>query len=338
MIVMRRHLLAAAIALCVSGVARPCAAARTFKLLFVASYGGPPPNPHNRAGIVAALAERGFVEGRNLELQFADPWPPGSAGIKEQALAKAVARQPDAIFVQNTELTRAVQAATQSIPIVFWNVADPIAAGIVTNLARPGGNATGTAVHNLTLFPKRLELLREAFPNAKRVALVIDGGFVRDGFPPSFYRGLHETASSLGLTLVEVDVATGPMDSAAALDVAAAMKADVLLPLGPWPSRSLLQVDFVKFQSRARIPVIGIATDSRGGIIDGLVLQFGIDAQEAFRLCASQLHQIFTGTPPGEIPVQQQTKVDLVVNLKAARELGVTIPTHVLKRADRVIQ
>jgi hypothetical protein len=122
-----------------SGGAWPAAAARTFKLLFVAGYGGPPPNQSIRSGVVAALARRGFVEGRNLELVFTDAWIPGKAGGKEAALAAAVARRPDAILTQNTEITRAMQAATRSIPIVFWNVADPVASGIVPNLARPGG-------------------------------------------------------------------------------------------------------------------------------------------------------------------------------------------------------
>jgi putative ABC transport system substrate-binding protein len=336
--VTRRNLLRIAAAVCLSGGAWPAAAARTFKLLFVAAYGGPPPNQSIRAGVVAALAKRGFVEGRNLELLFTDAWIPGKAGGKEAALAAAVARRPDAILTQNTELTRAVQAATRSIPIVFWNVADPVASGIVTSLARPGGNTTGTSAHNLTLYPKRLQLVREAFPAARTVAILIDSGFVRDGFPVSFYQELHATARGLGLKLVEVDVASGPEGSDAALDAVAATGAQVMLPLGPWPSRSILQADIVRFQSRRRIPVVAMTTDSKGSVVDGYLLQYGVDVQESLRICASQLAQIFAGKPAGDIPVEEPSKVELVVNLKAARELGVAIPDSVMARVDRVIQ
>jgi putative ABC transport system substrate-binding protein len=248
-----------------------------------------------------------------------------------------LAWKPDIILAENTFGTRLAQKATDSIPIVFVSVADPVAVGIVKSVSHPGGNITGVTVHNLTLFPKRLELIRELLPAARRIALLVDSVFTRDGFPLAFYRELRDVAKRLQLELVEEDLARSPGGLDEAFAKMALFKPDLVLPLGPWPSVRVIDMDFVKFQDRYGLPVLGFQP-LVGGVQEGLVVQMGGDVGEMTALAAGVIAKVLAGTPPAEIPVQQQTRILLVINLAVARRFGITVPNNVLRRADRVIE
>ena len=283
-----------------------------------------------------ALAMQGLVEGRNLELLYSAAWH-GDLARRNDSIRALVERRPDAILVGNTDLSRAVQKATKTLPIVFYNVADPVSAGLVESLSKPGANVTGVSVHNLTLFPKRLQFIRELLPHAKRVALIVDGAFIRDGFPPEFYRQMRETARSLALDLVEEDIEHLPQGLEEGIRNAAHKKVDIVLPLGPWPSNREIPFSFADAQNRYRVPVLGYIP-LRGGFEDALLVQYGVGMAELTAHAAELVARVLAGTPPRDIPVRQATKVELVVNMKVARDLGVAIPKYVLKRADRVIE
>ena len=282
------------------------------------------------------LARHGYIEGQNIEHRFIPDWN-GDFERLNGFIRDLLAWKPDAILSVSTLNTRILQRATTSVPIVFMNVADPMSAGFVLSLSRPGGNITGVSVHNLTLFPKRLQLIRELLPKARRVVLIVDSVFMRDGFPVDFYRGMHNVAASLGLELVEEDVAQSPRGFEEAFEKAARLHPDLIMPLGPWPSLRIRDPDFVKYQDRHRIPVLGF-TPELGSRLEGLVIQFGATIDEMHRLGADLVAQVLRGAKPADIPVVQQTKIDLVINLKAAGELGIKVPASILKRADRVIE
>ena len=336
----RRSIIAAAV-LAVAP-SRALGAARLHRIGFVADFGGRPPEMWT-----SGFARRGLQEGKNTEFLLLQPFH-GNPGRYRDHLRDLIARRPDVLVTGSTLHTRAAQRATDVVPIVFFNVADPLTAGFVQSLARPGGNVTGVSVHNLTLFPKRLELIRELMPAATRIALIIDGSFVRDGFPPAFYEGMRQTARSFDFALIEVDVEHMPGGIEEAFQNAVAKRADIVLPLGPWPSLKQppssptstvppLNFGWRDGQSRYGIPVLGFQP-ALGGPQEDLLAQYGASTAEMIDLTVGIVALVLEGMPPRDIPVRQATKVDLVFNLKAARALGVTVPTQLLKRADRVIE
>jgi putative tryptophan/tyrosine transport system substrate-binding protein len=309
--------------------------ARKFRIAFICA-GGQPPQAHDIAAWRAALARQGLVEGRGFEFVFARSWHGNGEG-RTASIREVIDSRPDLLLTKSTNLTRPVQRATTTIPIVFWNVADPVASGFVKSVAKPGGNVTGVSVHNLTLFPKRLQLIRELMPQARRVALIVDGAFIRDGFPAKFYQEMHETARTLELELIEEDLELLPGGLEDAFRNAARKHVDIALGLGPWPSHLIHEIDFVVQQDRHRVPVLGFVP-LRGGPQDGLLVQYGGSYEEMVQSGAEVVAKILRGANPAQTPVRQQTRIELVLNLKVARELGVTIPRGVLRRADRVIE
>ena len=332
----RRSFLRVTGALCAAPLVGGAKADRRYTLLWITPHGGAQPNPLNRPAMAAELAKRGFVDGINLQFAIPDPWQPGNTGQMKAALEKAVGRKPDVILVSDTHNTRVVQRLAGRVPVVFWNVADPVAVGIVSSITKPGGNTTGVTVHNLTLFPKHVQMMRELSPRARRVALLTDSTFVRDGFPVTFYRQMHEVAKSVDLEMIELDVsASAARDAFADL---ATLRPDFILCLGPWPSRDIPVSEWIALQARLRIPVVGFGTSRRGGAADGLLFQYGVTYEETFSLCADQIAKIFSGISAGDLAVQQLTKVELVINLRVAREMGITVPKSLLLRADRLIE
>ena len=283
------------------------------------------------------FVKNGLVEGRNLELWFIPLWY-GDEEKLNTSVREMLAWKPDAILTNSTSGTRIIQRATSTVPVVFFNVADPLSAGFVKNLSRPGGNLTGVTVHNLSLFPKRLQLIRELLPSARRVVVILDGNFKRDGFPREFYRQMHEAANGLGLELVEEDIVLSPGGFEEAFAKASRLRPDFILPLGPWPSlRGGNYHELARMQLEYRIPVLGWIPGV-GGPFDGLVAQLGVPVEEIRASAVELLARVLAGSDPAETPVVQTTKVDLVVNLRAARELGIKVPASILKRADRVIE
>ena len=330
----RRDFAATLLLLAAPAFARAQAAGRRYRLGWVQSVAGTS-DAFTRLWR-EALAIHDLVEGRNLEFLYPTSWH-GDLNRRDASLRALVESRPDALLVGNTDLSRSVQKATKAIPIVFYNVADPISAGLVDSLAKPGGNITGVSVHNLTLFPKRLAFIRELMPHARRVALIVDGAFVRKGFPAEFYRQMRETARALGLELIEEDIEHLPRGLEDAVRNAANMRVDIVLPLGPWPSHRTVPFSFADAQNRYRVPVLGF-TPLSGGLDDALLVQYGVGMAELTAHGAELVARVLAGIHPRDIPVRQATRVELVINLKVARELGIAIPKDVLKRADRVIE
>jgi putative ABC transport system substrate-binding protein len=326
--VKRRALLAAALAAPVAAWAQRGAGKHRVILAFV--QGGDLTNRLTSV-IRSRLASQGFVEGKNLEVRVISDVCCGDHFAREKARAGLEGR-PHGVLVFGTTMARAFQAETKSVPVVFTFVADPVAAGIVQNLARPGGNVTGVSTRHAELTVKRLELVRELLPRAKHVVLF---GYFWD---PSFRAVepmLREAARRLGIEFLDVDQMSGswelPLGRAADAGATAVLCYQPLVGSG----QRLTAEALVGFAAKRRMALF--VSDREDAELGGLA-SYGNDAAEIAASGADQLVRVLRGEPPGQIPVNQLSRFELVINLKTAHALGLRIPGAVLARADRVIE
>lgn len=284
--------------------------------------------PRPRRAFAARLAELGHVEGRNFteEVRHAA----GDMAALPGLARKLVATRPDVIFARANQATLSAKRATGTIPIVFAAVADPVELGVVESLAAPGGNATGVAWDTVRLSQKRLELLREAVPAAKRLAVLHNPS---NEMEQRVLVKLRQAAQALDFQ-VHVIEARVSGDFASAFRSIEELRPEALYVIEN-PISIRARGDVAEFARRARVPAMY-------GVIDfaeaGGLLAYAADLVSHFRLAADYVHQVLLGAKPAELPVGQATQFELVVNLKTARAIGLTIPASVLLRADRVIE
>ncbi|MFO1325137.1 MAG: ABC transporter substrate-binding protein [Burkholderiales bacterium] len=284
-------------------------------------------NPTDQA-LIDQLARLGYVEGRNLRI---DTWYADGDPARLPALARElVASRPDVIIAVSAAPIRAAMAATRTIPIVMYGNFDPVASGFVASLARPGGNVTGVLIAPYgTLGAKKLEILKEVVPKARRIAVLApeDPNSAREQLPE-----LQRAARVLGVELAVV--ALRGDDYADAFARIAAAHPDALFVI----SSTYFVRDrhvIMKLANRYRLPAIW---EWREQAVDGGLLAYGSSLVERGQRIADFVDRIIKGADPAGIAVDQPTKFGLVVNLKAARAIGLTVPQSVLLRADEVIQ
>jgi ABC-type uncharacterized transport system substrate-binding protein len=280
------------------------------------------------SALTQALADLGWIDGRNVQI---DLRLPGDDINRMQALAKElVGQQPDALVAINVPATAALQRETRTIPIVMANVTDPVANGLVASLNRPGGNTTGFGVLETPLGGKWLELLSEIAPGVKRAAIMFNPEMASlSTFMPSF-----ETAARR-LKVVPV---TAPVHTDVEIEAA-------IVALGREPGDGLVVMPDV-FTLNHRGAIIFAADRNNVPAVyyrsefarDGGLLSYGPDSIEPFRRAASYVDRILRGEKPGDLPVQFPSKFEMVINLKAAKALGLTVPHSILLRADEVIE
>lgn len=278
-------------------------------------------------GFLKGLREHGYVVGKNVQIDYRyadyklDRLP---------ALAKElVALEPDVIVTASPPGVRAAQKATHEIPIVIGAVYDPVGLGFVKSLARPGGNITGMSVQYEDTIPKLLELVKGVVPQTRKIAVLqtVDRSHDR------FVERITEMAQPLNIR-VEAFTAREPGDFDPIFARIGASQSDALLVL-PHPLFNTRAAEVVDHSLALGVPGIypfSTYADSGG------MMSLGVDLPDSFRRAAYFVHRILQGASPAELPVEQPTKIDLVINLKTAKKLGVTIPPDVLLRADRVIQ
>jgi len=294
---------------------------RTYRVAVFFGGGTDTMQPHREA-VRERLAKQGFVEGRNLQMIWR-----GGSGMRHEDRETArelVAARPDAILTFSTSMTQAVQWATKSIPIVFAHVSDPIADGVVKDYARPEGNTTGVSTHHRELLGKRFELLRELLPKAKRVAFV--GAYASD---PSYAVSLsviRDAATRLGFELIEVIYAN--------LWLIEEQRAEAMIVYSSLGQR-LTTENLIGLAAKLRIASIFPSAES---VALGGLASYGTDPLEDTRLGAEQLARVLNGAKPSNLPVYQNSRFALAVNLNTARALGLTIPQSILTRADQVIE
>ena len=278
--------------------------------------------------IFTALHGMGYVEGKNLvvERRFAD----GNLDRLPAFAAELVSLRVDVIVIQGTPASLAAKKATSTIPIVFAANSDPVGVGIVASLARPGGNITGTSLMASDLSAKRLELLHAVVPRLARIAILWDSS------NPGMALRVQETENAARQSQLALRSA-GPRN-ADELDTALAELANrrpdaLLVTVEPFTRRHLARI--LDFCGVHRIPSM---FEESSYVEAGGLMSYGPDLREVFRRTAIYVDRILKGAKPADLPVEQPTKFELVINLKTAKALGLTIPQSVLLRADDVIQ
>jgi len=274
------------------------------------------------------LHELGYVEGKNIVFEYR--WGEGNIDRLPVLAAELVRLKIDVIFVNSTPPAMAAKGATTTIPIVVTGLSDPVATGLVSSLARPGGNITGITVMNEELAGKRLELLKETTPKVSRVAVLWNSN--NPGAALNF-KQTQAAAQELGLQLQSLDVQS-VSDLEVSFKSAIKSGAHALDVLRTQPIVTQLR-RIADFAVKNRLPSIHDRSDF---VEAGGLMSYGANIADASRRAAVYVDKILKGTKPADLPVERQMKFELVINLKTAKQIGVTIPQRVLTRADKVIR
>jgi putative ABC transport system substrate-binding protein len=275
------------------------------------------------------LREHGYVEGQNvvLERRYGEV----RATRLAEVAAELVRMKVNVIVAGSDSTIAVVKRQTRTIPIVMVNSADPVGAGFVASLARPGGNITGLSTMSSELGGKRLELLKETLPQLSRMAVIWNPD-VRSAVLD--YKELEQPARALRVQLQSLEVSHVD-DLARAFSMMTDARAEAMMVIVPNPVAFANRPQLVSFAEKNRLPsMYGISDYAEAG---GL-MAYGVSSTENFRRAATYVDKILKGARPAGLPVEQPTKFELVINLKTAKALGLTIPPSVLRRADRVIE
>jgi putative ABC transport system substrate-binding protein len=287
---------------------------------------GSPPDPFVDA-FRRALGEVGYVEGRTVALEYR--WAEGRDDRLPDLAADLVRLQVDVIVASGPAPALAVKRATTAIPLVMPIVSDPVRLGLVASLARPGGNVTGFSSLSDDLPGKWVELLRDALPGVSRAAVLWD-----PAGDPDHLRSSEVAARALGLRLHALK-AGHPDELAAVFAEARKLRTQALVVL-PSPSFFAHRARLVELAARHRLPTIYHQKEFVVGA--GGLMSYGADYQDLFRRAAGYVARILEGASPGDLPIERPTKFELVINLRTAKALGLTIPPSVLLRADEVLR
>jgi putative ABC transport system substrate-binding protein len=274
------------------------------------------------------LRELGYVEGKNIVIEYRSA--EGKPDRVPALAAELVRLKVDIIVTTGSAPTRAAKEATSTIPIVMTNDADPVATGFVASLARPGGNITGLSTLSPELSGKRLEILREVVPKLSRVAVF--GTSTQPDHALSL-REIGLASGSLNVQLQYLDV-LGPKDTETAFRAATKGRAQAVLML-PGPVLISQRTQVVDLAVKNRLPAIYWRSDF---VEAGGLMFYGVNILDLDRRAATYVDKILKGRTPADLPVEQPIKFEFIINLKAAKQIGLTIPPNVLVRADKVIR
>jgi len=279
------------------------------------------------AAFLQRLRELGWIEGRNITIEYR--WAEGNSDRADELAAELVRRRVDVIVTYANPIVLAVKRSTSTIPIVFAAAADPLGTGLVSTLARPGGNVTGLSVEATDLGSKRLEFLRDVVPNFRRLGIMANVG---NSASVLEMREVQSASGTLGLEVKTLDIRQAE-DIARAFD-----------ELKGYVDALYVCIDTILFANRIRIITLALAArlptmfTTREAVKAGGLMTYGPSFPELFRRAGDYVDKILHGAKPEDLPVEQPTKFDLVLNLTTAKALGLTIPPTLLARADEVIE
>ena len=271
------------------------------------------------------LADLGWIERQTIQIEYR--WAEGDLGRHPRLAAELAALKVDVMVLAGTAAARAAMQATRTIPIVVALVGDPVADGLVRSLAKPGGNLTGLAWQTGDLVTKQLQLLQETVPRATQVAAI---GHAAN---PAARSTLEPAARSLGVQVHLTDI-EAPADIAGVFEAMERRRAEVLLVL-PSPMFYAERRRLAELAARHRLPAV---YETRDFVDAGGLMSYGPSFPDMYRRAATYVDKILKGAKPGDLPMEQPTKFEFVINLKTAKALGLTIPPAVLARADALIQ
>jgi putative tryptophan/tyrosine transport system substrate-binding protein len=277
-----------------------------------------PESPARIAAFGQGLAEHGWTIGRNVRVDYR--WGGGDLELFRRYAAELIALKPDVILSAGTQSVAALQQATRTLPIVFTNVSDPVGAGFVESLSRPGGNITGFMLFEFSLSGKWLELLKQIVPSVTRVAVVRNS---TDSAGIGQFGAIQTAAASLGVQVSPIDVRdAGEIERAITAVTGSASITGY---------RNLI----IALAARYKIPAVHA---NRLSVVDGGLVSYGPDVLDLFRRAAGYVDRVFSGEKPADLPVQAPTKYELVINQKVATALGLIMPEKLLAAADEVIE
>jgi putative ABC transport system substrate-binding protein len=280
------------------------------------------------AAFLQALKQLGWVDGRNV--RFDIRWGQGSATEIGRHAVELVALAPDLIFASGIASLQSLLRGTRTIPILFCNLADPVGAGLVNSLARPGGNATGFTQFEYTLSGKWLELLKQIAPGLVRVAVLRDAE-ITAGIGQ--FAVIQSVASPLGVEVSAINMRDAGEIERAVNSFARSPNGGLILTTS---ALAVVHRDLIiALAAQHKLPMI---TYRRYYVARGALMSYGYDVIEQFRHAAGYVDRILKGEKPADLPVQNPTKYELVINLKAAKALGLTVPPTMLTLADEVIE
>lgn len=275
------------------------------------------------------MATLGWVDGRNLHIDYR--WGGGIPARAQAAAAELLELKPDLVLANGTPPTAALRKATNTIPVVFVVVTDPVGAGFVESLARPGANITGFSTFEPEIGGKWLELLREVSPDLRRVAGILDPSFA--GFS-AVWKAVEETAARSAVSTTILPLRSPGDDFETALASFAQEPGGALIVL-PTAINSMARNRLFAAAARLQLPAV---YPFRHYAFNGGLIAYGFDPLDLYRRSAIYVDRILKGEKPAELPVQAPVKFELVINLKTAKNLGITIPPALLVRADEVIE
>ena len=288
-------------------------------------------DPESQARLAAfaqGLQQSGWTIGQNVHVDYR--WSGGNAGNMRKYAVELVALAPDVILAHSSAVVAPLLEATRTVPIVFTTVADPVGAGYVDSLARPGGNATGFVVFEYSIAAKWLELLKEIAPGVTRAAVLRESAIAAG---PSQFAVIQAAAPSVGVELRVVDVRDAD-EIERAITVFAQGSNSGLIVTGS-PTAIFHRELIVALAARHRLPAV---YNGRYYVTVGGLISYRPDSVDQFRRAAGYVDRILKGEKPADLPVQTPTKYELVINLKTAKALGLDIPSTLLARADEVIE
>jgi ABC-type uncharacterized transport system substrate-binding protein len=285
--------------------------------------------PDRQEAFRQGLRELGYVEGKNILIEWR-----GAENIPERrkALAEELVRlKVDVIVTGGSDATRAAKEATSTIPIVMASSDDPVASGFVASLARPGGNITGLSQLGPELSGKRLEILKEVLPKLSRLAVF---GTSTGMGTAQVMKEIEPAAAAFGVKVQYIDVLT-TKDIEPAFRAAVKGRSDAVLEIISGPIRGAYRKELAELAVKHRLPVMRERPEH---VETGGLMSYGVNLRDLDRRAAVYVDKILKGAKPADLPVEQPKKFEFVINLKAAKQIGLTIPPNVLVRADRVIK
>ena len=280
------------------------------------------------AAFVEQLRVLGWIEGRNVAIEHR--WAEGRSERFTEIAAEFVRLNVEIIITDGSLAIAAAKRATPVIPIVFAAAGDPVATGLVASLARPGGNVTGMSLMSSELGTKRLELLREVLPRLSRVAVLWN---VDNPYSMLVFKLTQAAGRTMGIEVRSLEV-RGPDDFDTAFEAARGLHPDALITVED-PLTLVHRTPIAEFTAREQLPSLHAI---REFVAAGGLMSYGANLLDLFRRAASYVDKILRGAKPADLPVQQPTKFEMVINLKTAKALGLTVPPPLLARADEVIE
>jgi len=285
-------------------------------------------NAHLRTAFKQGMRDLGWLEGKNVEYRFVHA--NGDVDRLDALASELIGQRVDVILVGSSQSAHATQQATKTLPIVLAGVGNAVGAGLVASLAKPGGNITGFTAQQDEALGKLIGILHEISPGARRIAILLNES---NPLHPAYWAGAQSACAALDLVALRV-VASTPPQLGPAVEQMVRQRAQAIVVI----SDGMYFTERAKLQELLQATRLPVAYGLRDHVLAGGLLSYGYDIDANYRNAAKYVDKILKGAKPADLPVEQATKFDLLINLKTAKALGLTIPQSFLLRADEVIQ